>query len=105
MVASDLIVRVVIGVASAWVVVHRIVIHWKRPKPSNDYERKVYAAESLLVHGIFLAYGCVAALLVAPVLIMTSGLRYLFLAIGAVALGMVVLGSFRRKELEIRGGP
>jgi len=96
-------IQILIAIASAWFLVNRIMTHRRRPKPTTEYEKKVYASEVLELRGVIVGAICAAVFVYDPNWILGSGFRFVLLGIIAVAGGMIALGSFRRKELEHGG--
>lgn len=97
--------RIVLIAVSVSILVHRVSVYRRKPEPSNDHERKVLAAERLHLGGFILLMACAGFFMLDPIGIMESWLRYVLYA-GVAGAGVVTaVGSYRRKDLEMRGGP
>lgn len=97
------VITILIAIASAWFLAHLIAVHRRRPKPTTEHERKVYASEVLELRGVLLGATCAAVFTYDPNWILGGAVRFVFFGVIAIAGSMIAFGSFRRKELE-RGG-
>ena len=99
---GTLLFPILVGAIAIGVLVHRIWMHSRRPKPQSEREVRLFRGESLELRGA--AVIMLAALLwAAGAIVLSSWLSFVAFGVGGLGLAMVGVGSYRRKKSELGG--